>query len=303
MNLLSVIVEGNVEELKSIIHKNIESLINEGIEIKEDVSYFQAMCFLKYDVKIESIKSYSINDFIVVFKRCLAEALSEYIQSCEELNIIHRIINYEYYYFSIEEKVEIQNKVIDLLGSNEDEKAYKGYFFDDRKSKITQELVEFLENNSQIHVNGFITFRLQEYVLQLIEIVEKAVEDFLVDKEYNEFIKLLKYFVDVQEAKIEEVHIIMEKDSKYKLLDKWSNLINDELFEDIATEITDDDMNYEDLLISSLITIAPNKIFIHRSSLLEDDNILRTIYRIFGERVETCDGCDWCSISSKAKKE
>ncbi len=37
----------------------------------------------------------------------------------------------------------------------------------------------------------------------------------MVEKEYNEFIKLLKYFVDVQENKIDEVNIIIDKLGNY----------------------------------------------------------------------------------------
>ena len=33
----------------------------------------------------------------------------------------------------------------------------------------------------------------------------------LSEKEYNEFIKLLKYFVDIQDCKLEEVNIIVQR--------------------------------------------------------------------------------------------
>ena len=40
----------------------------------------------------------------------------------------------------------------------------------------------------------------------------------MVEKEYNEFIKLLKYFVEIQESKVDEVNILIEEE--WKLLFK-----------------------------------------------------------------------------------
>ena len=40
------------------------------------------------------------------------------------------------------------------------------------------------------------------------EIIDKVVEEYMVEKEYREFVKLLKYFVDIQESKIEKLIFI-----------------------------------------------------------------------------------------------
>ncbi|EET86548.1 sporulation protein YtxC, partial [Clostridium carboxidivorans P7] len=70
---------------------------------------------------------------------------------------------------------------------------------------------------------GFITFRMKELREDLEEIVDKVVERYMTEKEYNEFIKLLKYFVEIQESKIEEINIIIKSDGKYLIQDKEGN--------------------------------------------------------------------------------
>jgi hypothetical protein len=49
-------------------------------------------------------------------------------------------------------------------------------------------------------LDGFLSFRLKEYRGRLAEVVDKAVDEYMMDMEYKEFIRVLRYFVDVQEA-------------------------------------------------------------------------------------------------------
>ncbi|AKL94499.1 sporulation protein YtxC [Clostridium aceticum] len=303
MNLLSIIVEENVEELQQQLSKQIEPFKNEEIEIDESVTYHESFGILEYNVKIESVKNYPISDFINIFKYCIANGLFEYIKIYEEPLLIHKLINYDYYYFSIKERMEIENIIKVDLKNQSDRMKDAHDEVHHRKFTMIQQMMEHLKTSSQINLKGFITFRLKDYTLELQDLVERAVEDFLMNKEYNEFIKLLKYFVDIQEAKIDIVHILLEEDSKYKLYDQYGNIVNNDYLKMVATEMVDKDINYEDLLISSLITIAPNQIFIHKISNLSNVEIIKTISRVFVNKVKVCDSCDWCKVKVKVEKE
>lgn len=297
MNLLSIEIEKNCDSLQKQLRKQIESFKEEGILIDESISYSGSLCTIDYSVKIESIKNYSVSDFISIFKYCVANALYEYVKSHEEARIINKLIDYDYYYFNIKERMEIQNIIKEkLCSTNTQEEPNK-------KFNMIQIFVDYFKNNSHINLKGFITFRLQNYILELQELIEKAVEDFLMDKEYNEFIKLLKYFVDIQEAKIDTVHILLEEDNKYKLYNQHGNSINNDYLNMIASEMIDKDINYEDLLISSLITIAPNRVFIHKIAKADNEEVIRTISRVFLDKVTVCDNCEWCNVKVKAEKE
>ena len=118
-------------------------------------------------------------------------------------------------------------------------------------------IMEHLESSNELVLEGFIRFRMKDFQHELEEAVDRAVDDLLIEKEYSEFIKLLRYFVEIQEPKVEEVHVMMGEDEKYTLLDSSLRVINNDLLEDLAREITDKEISHDDLLISSLITIAP----------------------------------------------
>ena len=52
------------------------------------------------------------------------------------------------------------------------------------------------------------------------------------------------------------------------------------------------DIDYDDLLLSALITISPRKLILHLSAKTE---IVDTIMKVFQDRVILCKGCTLCS--------
>ena len=114
----------------------------------------------------------------------------------------------------------------------------------------------------------------------------------MVEKEYREFIKLLKYFVDIQESKLERVDIIINKDGGYSVVDEN----NIDLFDEFMKELTDCklgvDANIEDVIISGLITNAPKKINIFKKKYCTNKEFIDTIVNVFEKRVEFINECD-----------
>ena len=92
-----------------------------------------------------------------------------------------------------------------------------------RKNSIIDKITRCIEENNEINISGFLTFRTKELKKDLECIVDKVVEEYMVEKEYNEFIKLLKYFVEIQESKVDEVNILIEKNGDYYLRDEEGN--------------------------------------------------------------------------------
>lgn len=297
MNLLLLAADKNIDIIKDKLKRQVETFVNEGVVLEEEVESKDGLDFLKYSVKIESIKNYPISDFINIFKFCVANALWDYIQLYEEPHLIRKIIEQEYYYFDIRERIEIERNTLQIL--NEEGKLLDFNENITRKNKIISSIIAYLNNDFQLNLKGFLTFRLKDYSLELEETVEKAVEDFLLDKEYNEFIKLLKYFVDIQDSKIETIHIILEADGKYTLYDNNNSLIDNDYIKDIASEISENNfLTYDDLLISSLITIAPKFVYIHQSNTIKRSDVIKTITKVFANRVKICNGCDWCKVNA-----
>nr|WP_243427967.1 putative sporulation protein YtxC [Alkaliphilus hydrothermalis] len=296
--MLLIETDKSIEVLQEKLKNQLEEFIIKGIQLKEELLEKGSTHQIKYSVRMESVKDYPISDFINAFKKRVAQGLWEYIQSVEELNMIKRIIAEEYYYFNEREQSEIQRSSINIL--DEESKVEEIIHLENtRKTKTLRKLIDYLNTESEINLKGFVTFRLKDYKKDLEETVEKAIEDFLMDKEYNEFIKLLKYFVDIQESKIELVNVVLGEDQKYTLYDGENNLINNDYLKEIATEISDNThLSYEDILMSSLITMAPRKIVLHQIANIRKPEIIRTITRVFAAKVSICNDCQWCTVQS-----
>jgi putative sporulation protein YtxC len=98
-------------------------------------------------------------------------------------------------------------------------------------------------------------------------------------------VKLLKYFVEIQECKIEEINIIIEENNNYIV----KNGTGKDLYHDFINEIMQEqgniDLNMEDILISGLITSAPKNINIYGKENCTNKEFLDTIENVFGNRV------------------
>ena len=120
---------------------------------------------------------------------------------------------------------------------------------------------------------------MDDYVKELCILVDKAVEAYITQKEYNEFIKLLRYFVEIQESKINVIHVVAVKNGNYILMDENKSKISYEDVDEFRQELTNKELNYDDILISNLITI-------------------QTIQNVFYDRTEICQNCDICGFGS-----
>ena len=153
-----------------------------------------------------------------------------------------------------------------------------------RKNMVIKKLSDFLDQNNHIILEGFVTFRMQEYVDELEEVVDWAVRQYLIEKEYQEFIKLLTCFVQMQKPKFICVHVIAEKDSSFSIYDQNMERISDQWISDLSEDY-DGIIKEEDLLISFLISAAPKQIIIHNIAEIKNKELLDTITQVFSGRV------------------
>lgn len=228
----------------------------------------------------------------LLFRHFIADIISDLILNHWERALLKEIIRGNYYYFNDEEKKTIlqyslryTNGEIVMPGQMDRR---------DRKNFIIKKLVEYLGHNESIVIDGFIRFRLKEYINDIGEAVDQAVDEFLMEREYQEFIQLLKYFVEIQEPKIDKVNVLINRKGAYKLFDEEHKPISSEFLEGYILDIMDNEINYEDLLISALITIAPNNIVFHSSMHDKPETTMETIKSVFVGRVSECSGCKLC---------
>ena len=66
-------------------------------------------------------------------------------------------------------------------------------------------------------LDGFVAFRLKEYETLLGAAIKQLVEECITRHEYENFISLLKYFVNIQEPRPELTHVYVLPDGTYEL--------------------------------------------------------------------------------------
>jgi putative sporulation protein YtxC len=143
---------------------------------------------------------------------------------------------------------------------------------------------------------------MKELIKDLECIIDKVVENYMVEKEYNEFIKLLKYFVEIQESKIDEVHIIVKGNSEYLIQDENGNDILEQLFSELSEARYTGTVSVEDMLISGLITNSPGKVIVHCEENCDNKELMDTIKKVFLDRVTFCSSCKICEGIKKTLK-
>ena len=227
------------------------------------------------ELKIEKKNEEAI-DFI-------SEAIANFILTKHKPKILAKLLNTNYSYFFVTEK----KRILCSFSNIED--------MEEERDILVNTIGEYLTSNQDIYIDGFVTFRIKEFTKYLEYILDEAVEKFLVEKEYDEFIKLLKFFVNIQEPKENIVHVICLPNKHYSLLNEEREEITNENIIEYIKESVDGEMNFDDFLISSLITLAPKKIVFHKKERVTNMELLKTITNVFENKIEFCNGCSLCS--------
>ena len=220
----------------------------------------------------------------------LIKKLAKAIMKEYDKRFVLKIINKNYGYYEKAEKIEVWKKAMCTLANDE----YEGNTEYLHRYRIVQMcLREYLDTSSQLVVDGFANFRLRDYYAELEEVVDLAAEDYLLEREYEEFVKMLKYFVALQPTKFQKVDLIWNGE-QVKIMgdgaDITSMCCNEFKYENSGIP----GMSEEDLIISALISVAPAKIVLHNQEQVPSRELLKTLRSVFENKVAVCDGCALC---------
>ena len=123
-----------------------------------------------------------------------------------------------------------------------------------------------------------------------------AAEEYYIEKEYEEFIELLSDYIDQCPSMIYLLHISHKPDGEFLFYDFTKTKIRIDAEKTTAHNPIENFLTYEDMLVSILITLAPKRIIWHSSEKHENNNITKTIQRIFKDRFSVCCGCELCDL-------
>lgn len=215
-------------------------------------------------------------------RHTLAKEIAGFLTEKWEWKQIEQKLIKEYTYYDADEVKYLADNAVKWLAF-----YHRAGARDFRKKEIVNEIQQYLAEHSILHVEGFIQFRLRAYLHDRARALEQAIDDYLMDREQHEFVNLLRYFLHAQESEFSLVHLLVNQDGARLLDEKGLPITREDLLVS--------DLQRDDMLISTLITLAPKQVKIHHPAPLQEDPVLvDTVKRVFDNRAQTCSGCTLC---------
>ena len=113
---------------------------------------------------------------------------------------------------------------------------------------------------------------------------EKRITEYILNRlpGYEDFIEMLRYYLNSQIPKVDIVNVVINNNG-FLLYDHKSRKIENASIKSIIEEYKIDDLSKSDVLVSSLIVLAPNKVIVH----IKNDNekeLMQILKKIFTDR-------------------
>ena len=208
-----------------------------------------------------------------------------------EESFLKQSISHDYFYFNIHEQEKILNICFDIMSCD-----FSNIF--DKKFKVLYKIFyNFISNNNVLYLTGFIKFRGKKYFEILDNIIAEAVNSYIIEKEYFEFISLLQLYINSQPPQTELIHVIYSN-SNTILLDSNKEIINVSHENLKSKYLSDISFSNNDYTLNALLTLLPKDIYIHLLVPYIDD-FINTLQNIFKNRIHICTNCNICNIYKK----
>lgn len=274
--------------MKSICIKSnnkyiIDYLLKEFSEIDLDDIYLSNHKFKIYENVILHYTGENIRDI----ERIICDVLTKCIIFFYERKITKHIIYYNYFYFNDIEKQQILDNCMDSF--NTDITLYQ-----EKYDSLYDALFCYIQEHHSLVLSGFINFRIKDYREILDYNTDICVSNFLIEREYYEFINILHLYVNSKESEFDSVHLIyVNKESI--LIDDDKNIIStdDHIFN--AKYLSDISFSSNDYCLNTLLNMLPKRLTIHLVDNYEDE-FISTLKLIFENRVSVCNDCDICRV-------
>ena len=270
--------------IKTNNNKLVNYLLNKFENVELENLYISKLKFKFYYNIIVHYKGKNLDSFYNVFSEILSSAIIEFY----EKDIIKHLISSNYFYFTDIEQRKIYEIVNKYIYDGELTESYI------RKDSIIISCIEYFSNNKSAILDGFVRFRINVYIKIMDYIVDMAVNKFVIDREYTEFIDLLKCYISSKDYGINIVHLIYQNqesillDEYKKIIDLDDSILNSKYLSDIT-------FSSNDYTLNALLTLLPQKIYIHLVDGIQDE-FINTLKLVFDDRIYLCNDCNICKV-------
>lgn len=288
LTVFSVASARALDAIRHIIGREIKAWQGRGVNISVRESVTGDLLVFRCEIPraFEPVSG----EIMSGLKDAVASGLSHVIIDEYERVLVERLIEDNYGFLSERDREALRRKVIQRLSGREGHlSSSKGFGEKNRrKSRVWARLAEYLEKEDEIVLEGFITFRLKDYLEELFDVVEETAQDYLTEREYREFLKLLRHFMERQNDSVCEINVVRAGEV-YQILDQNMVPVEGEVGRFLKNPPRGMDLGIDDLVVSAVVTLAPSSVVWHGST--EGSASFNLIKDLIEERLRVCPGC------------
>ncbi len=223
------------------------------------------------------------------FYNKLATILSYLVIDYFESDIIKNVLHSNYFYFNNIEFFDILNLCYENLCDDNE------FSFENRQIVLFDIFYNYIKSHHSIIISGFVNFRLSTYRKLLEDLIDFSVNEYIIEREYYEFISLLKLYINSQSSLTNIVHII-NLDYDIYLLNEDLNIIDIDKNSLNAKYLSDVTFSNNDFILNTLLNLLPQKVFLHQVSNYSNLEFINTLKLIFDSRLKICTDCNICNL-------
>ncbi|WP_047153158.1 sporulation protein YtxC [Aneurinibacillus tyrosinisolvens] len=269
------------EELAKIRELSLEY----RVKTEEDNGYYHFYC------QCWPYQEYTIETYEALFY-AVSRIVSFYVASKEEETIVNMMVSHRRYE-KAQNKNALKEYVLHSLERSEGTDDGEEWRQSGQTSRIEEEIIRYLYTNHVLKLDGFLRFRLKDYLQQLQAMVELSVEEYLMEEEYKEIIMRLRAHVPAERSNPCTIHVV-HRGERFRYYDEEWNSLSLPQRSRIAIEsflyCTDEESNMIDMLIRH----SPAKLVIHTQQ--ESHYGIGMMKKLFKEEVSVCGHCSICDF-------
>lgn len=162
---------------------------------------------------------------------------------------------------SLSEKQAVLSDALDAASAHEE------------PAVLIAKLEDYLGAQHTVCLEGFLRFRMQEFLMLWEIAVEQAAANVLMQKEYGELMETLRRFAESRKSRVRSLSVCIHPDGTITLSDDG----------DVRIEYVD---CAPDGILQLLVNMAPGKLIVYDLSGDEKNRLTEAIVKVFGDRVK-----------------
>lgn len=155
-----------------------------------------------------------------------------------------------------------------------------------QRRTVSDRLLSVLSDSPTVLIEGVVGFSLPQWRVALEEAVDEAADLWVLAREEQEFIRVLKAYRDLEPSGPESIHVLAES---------GGCRVEDELGRPLDRVVAERDAAGDGLqgeeLVAALVSLAPHHLTLHRGV---DGAGARIVEGVFGRAATRCPGCERC---------